>query len=480
VLIWKVGQVEILLGKILAMSTLALLILCCLTLSSGLNAQPPQNIAAGLQQILEEALPVGSPSAGGVMGVVVPGEWSWFGAAGSGIAGITSGHPTTTAQTTTRFRVGSITKNMVATCILKLEQDGLLSIEDPIGNYLRPTLLNDTLQSSATVTIRQLLNHTSGIANSAANPSCQMDILSAPLASHTLEEAVWCGASQGELFSPGTDWSYSNTNYSLIAMIIEEVTGMSYQSFLDQTIIQPLSLNNTEIPTTDEVSGDHMGCYWYVNGLGWVDLTIIDASTYTGWADVVSSAADLLIYYEALLEGSIINSAQLEKMKTIVPEANDYGLGMEFNSVDFVSYYGHYGEVANTNGMLFFEINSTIAPNGFYLAYNFNRQGVPMVLDMDRPVYYLLKGNLELENRSKETFRVYPVPSSSKVWVELEVGIIINGLELFDLIGRKVDFTCSETIDGKFELNSSHLSHGTYTLVVQTATASIRKQLVIE
>lgn len=406
--------------------------------SENSNAQsPPAYIADSLQAILDNALPSDFSNPGGVLGVVVPGEWSWFGASGNAIAGITAGHPLTIAQPNTRFRAGSVTKSLVATCILKLEQDGILSIDDPIETYLRASLFNDTIAPSNTITIKQLLNHTSGVANAADNVSCQLDILSDLLASHSLEEAIWCGASQGELFPPGSSWEYSNTNYSILAMIIENVSGMSYSNYLNQTIVTPLSLINTEIPSTDEISGDHMGCYWFM-GSDWFDMTIIDPTVYTGWADVVSNTSDLLTYHQALLSGSIINSTQLDKMKNIDAMADNYGLGMEFNSVDFTSYYGHYGEVANTNGMFFCELTSDLAPNGYYFVYNFNTQGVPMITEVDRPIYHLLKGDLGLADKDDTHLSVYPNPTTHSCTVEFPYCVTNATISLRDLSGRMI------------------------------------------
>ena len=217
---------------------------------------------------------------------------------------MTTGQPATVAQPNSKFRVGSITKTMIATCILKLEENGLLNIEDPIDNYLRSTLVNDTIASSGTLKIRHLLNHTSGISNSADNPTCQSTVLNNPLTTWTLEEAIYCGASQGEVFPPEFAWGYSNTNYSILAMIIEEITGNSYENYLLQNIINPLNLQNTEIPSSAQINGSHMGCYWDIGS--WIDLTIIHPSTYTGWADVVSTTEDLNIFYSNLLDGNLI------------------------------------------------------------------------------------------------------------------------------------------------------------------------------
>ena len=123
---------------------------------------PPAAIANSLQNIIDNALPNQLNNSGMVLSIHVPGKWTWEGASGYSICGMTSGQPTTIALPNSKFRVGSITKTMVATCILKLEENGLLNTEDPIENYLRATLINDTIAPSSTLKIRHLLNHTSG------------------------------------------------------------------------------------------------------------------------------------------------------------------------------------------------------------------------------------------------------------------------------------------------------------------------------
>jgi CubicO group peptidase (beta-lactamase class C family) len=317
-----------------------------------------------------------------------------------------------------------------------------------------------------------LLNHTSGIANSAANTSCQLNILSNLTASHTLEEAIYCGGSQGELFTPGTNWTYSNTNYSLLAMIIQEVTGMTYSDFISQTIFTPMNMINTEIPITNEITGDHMGCYWNIMG-NWTDMTIVDATTYTGWADIVSNTNDLTLFLHSLLNGAIISQTQLDKMMTVSAPANTYGLGMEFSSAMGDAYYGHYGEVGNTSGNLFCELNSTLAPNGYYFAYNYNTQGVALVNKMDLPLYHFMKGDLGL-SEIKDVFSVYPNPASTTLIIEgsLELGNIV----LLDLTG-KVVLSTQNVFDTKLELNISELPQGSYVLKAMSDHA-VNTQLI--
>lgn len=456
-------------------------ILFSLALAVPVSAQTaPTAIADSLQSILDHALPPGFANAGAIMEVHVPGLWTWSGATGKGIAGISPGQPMTTASSTDRFRVGSVTKTMVAACILKLEEAGQLSIEDPIALYLRPTLVNDSIASSDTVRIRHLLNHTSGIANSADNQSCQQNVLMNPLGSHSLEEAIYCGASQGELFAPEFAWAYSNTNYSILAMIIQNITGQSYRDYLTQHIISPLNLTDTEIPTADSITGPHMGCYWNIGN--WIDLTVINPTTYTGWADVVSSTTDLNTFYKALRSGQIVGAASLAKMHTMYPGTFGYGLGLDFYTITGVDYIGHYGEVANTSGMFFAGTTSTNAPNGYYISYNFNVQGADMQNMIDVPVLLLLNSafSATAENQPQQKFsRMYPNPAAASVNLEVPAGTDTR-VTVTDALGRLVYPAITGNGNGRLGIDCSLLPRGIYTVHISSDRNTETHRLVLQ
>jgi len=459
---------------------------CVMILITGLFSNrviaqtPPQVIADSLQSILDNAVSGGFTHPGVIMKVTVPGQWSWSSASGYAISGQTVGQPQSLASANMKFRVGSITKNMVAACILKLQEDGLLNINDPIANYLRPTLVNDTIQSTEPVSIRQLLNHTSGIANSGDNNGCQMNVLTNPLGSHTLEEAIYCGASLGEIFPPGFAWAYSNTNYSILAMIIEEVSGMSYKAFLNQEIIQPLNLQNTEIPAASQISGAHMGCYWFLGTNPWTDLSVINPTTYTGWADVVSTTDDIITYYAALRNGSVLSATELALMYTIDPASYDYGMGLDFYMVLGSDYIGHYGEVGNTSGMFFGDINSTLAPNGYYIAYNFNTQGSNMQTLIDVPVMNLLK-NFTLSNDEiqQSTFSMSPNPATSTVQFNYPEGSF-QYIHIVDLQGREVYNNELSLASSQLAIDLSDLQKGTYFVSLSGARSQITQTLILK
>lgn len=111
------------------------------------------------QQILYDALSTTQTNPGVIMKIHVPGQWVWQGASGYAVTGNTAGFPATNANGSEQFRCGSVSKIFVATSIMQLHENGLLELTDSIGKYLRTTLVQDTIQSSSTVTISQLLNH---------------------------------------------------------------------------------------------------------------------------------------------------------------------------------------------------------------------------------------------------------------------------------------------------------------------------------
>jgi len=438
----------------------------------------PVNIANSLQEILDNALPVGLQQSGVVMSVTIPGQWTWSGASGFAISGMNPLYPETMATPASKFRVGSITKTFVAACILKLEEAGLLSIEDPIDNYLRPTLVNDTIMSSGTVKIRHLLNHTSGIANSADNQNCQTDVLNNPLTEYTYEDAIYCGTSQGEIFPPEFAWAYSNTNYSILAMIIEEVSGMSYPEYVSEQIFTPLNLQNTEIPLNAEISGEYMGCYWNIGS--WIDLSVIHPSIYRGWADIVSTTEDLNMFYMNLLNGNIVSQTSLQKMKLIDPASFDYGLGLDFYLLGGDDYYGHSGEVANSSSMFYSNLSSGIAPDGYYISFNFNIQGVNMSSLIDIPVYDVLNNSTaqveEVAIKHENRFSIFPNPAKEYLTVNNILGLnteyIIHNVSGQQMESGKMNST-------KLNINLSGYDSGIYLITILSKEYSEKYRFII-
>ncbi|RPE43900.1 D-alanyl-D-alanine carboxypeptidase [Streptomyces sp. Ag109_O5-1] len=154
-----------------------------------------------------------------------------------------------------RFRVGSITKTFVATVLLQLEAEGRLSLDDTVDKWL-PGVVTGNGNDGRRITVRRLLNHTSGIFNYTADDDFgRTYFLADGFFKHrydTLTPAalVAIAMKHKPAFAPGTSWAYSNTNYVLAGMVIKAVTGRSYAEEITNRLIRPLRLTGTSLPGT--------------------------------------------------------------------------------------------------------------------------------------------------------------------------------------------------------------------------------------
>lgn len=167
--------------------------------------------------------------------VAKDGTVAWAGAAG--LADLAAGTPITTE---TRFDLASVSKQFTATAILMLQREGLLSVGDPIGNYVE-----DLPDWGETVTLDQLIHHTSRIPDFWVELDDEGIGFSDPADQQTTVEAI---ARETEL-EPGTGYFYSNSNYVLLAEVISKVSGLAFPDFMAQRIFEPLGLDMVIAPT---------------------------------------------------------------------------------------------------------------------------------------------------------------------------------------------------------------------------------------
>ncbi len=226
-----------------------------------------------------------------------------------------------------QFRVGSITKTFVATVVLQLVGEGRLRLDDTLERWLPGAIPN-----GARITIRNLLQHTSGVFNyTQILFGTVEDVLRARYHTFRPEELVALAAGQPPVFEPGTAWEYSNTNYVLLGLIVRRVTGHAYGREVERRILRPLRLRGTEVPGTDvTIDGPHAHGYEPREQDGEVvpvDFTDLNPSMAYSAGEIVSTTADLNRFYRSLLGGRLLRPAQLTEMLNPVGEEN-YGLGI--------------------------------------------------------------------------------------------------------------------------------------------------------
>lgn len=239
------------------------------------------------------------------------------------------------AQPGDRVRVGSVTKSMVAAIVLQLEGEGALDLDDSIHDYL-PGLLPYEEES----TIRQLLQHTSGLPEwlTIAYPGLVEGDLTEARENYRThyepEELIDIGTQEPLLFEPGTDWSYSNTGYLALGLLIEERTGHSLRHELYERIFEPADLDHTYFPRegTSGIHGSHSVPYVTTGEDDDPHFDATKASNSQLWAPggAMSTMGDLNDFYDALIDGTLLTEEQLSEATDFVETDTsfDYGLGL--------------------------------------------------------------------------------------------------------------------------------------------------------
>ncbi|WP_459500474.1 serine hydrolase domain-containing protein [Bacillus sp. C1] len=322
------------------------------TPTSIVKAESTQNVSSSshtstqrdrdsVKQAMRDTLHLGYP---GILAKASEGGKTWSYAAG--IADLRTKKP---MKTDFRFRVGSVTKTFTATVVLQLAGENRLNLDDSIEKWL-PGIIQGNGYDGNQITIRQILNHTSGIAEYSI--SKDFDVTNTKK-SYTDEELVKMGISLPPDFVPGKGWSYSNTGYVLLGILIEKVTGNSYAEEIENRIVEPLELSNTFLPGNSSVipGTNHARGYFYPNGASELkDVTYYNPSMGKSAGEMISTADDLNKFFSYLLSGKLLKEQQLKQMLTTVPtgiaEFGGYGLGIfETKLPNGVSIWGHGGSI---------------------------------------------------------------------------------------------------------------------------------------
>lgn len=243
-----------------------------------------------------------------------------------------------------RFRVGSSTKSFVATVVLQLAGERKLALEDTVESWL-PGLVPNGGQ----ITVRQLLNHTSGLADYA--PEEDETFIRRVLANRRKawqpRELVALGTARGPLFAPGARWSYSNTGWILLGLIVEAASGNPLEAELRERVFEPLRLRATSFDTRPRIAGRHAHGYSRLGARRRFDISVLNQSWAWAAGAIVSTAGDLARFYRTLLAGRLLRPDLLAEMKTTVATPSPtqrYGLGLTMTRLPCGVFWGHGGE----------------------------------------------------------------------------------------------------------------------------------------
>jgi D-alanyl-D-alanine carboxypeptidase len=291
------------------------------------------------QELLDRFVHKGLP--GVVLFVRTP-QGQWNGAAG--YAKIETAAP---MLPTHRHFAASVTKMYTATAVMLLAEDGLIELDAKISRYL-PASVYGQVANGAEATVRQLLGHTSGIPDFSGALAYDLDTFNDPMGSYPPERLLSYVDGQSSIFGPGTGYSYSNTNYLLLAMLMDRLTGENHANVISERILQPLGLNATYyknepgyprppglVNSYQDLAGD--GRLMNVS-----DMTIHFTGMFFGHTGLIASSADFAAFIEALLNGQIVGLETLAEMQERT-ECTCYGLGLHFIETPYGAGVGHAG-----------------------------------------------------------------------------------------------------------------------------------------
>ncbi|HEY3511376.1 serine hydrolase domain-containing protein [Kribbella sp. NPDC051137] len=268
----------------------------------------------------------------------------------AGVADLTTRGP---VPRDSRVRVGSNTKPFTATVVLQLVGEGKVDLDAPIDRYLPGMVRGDGLDGRR-ITVRQLLQHTSGIPD--YDDVLAGDYLKLQHVYWEPRELVDVALKHKASFPPGTSWEYSNTNYILAGLLVQKVTGRPVGEEITRRVIDRIGLRDTYWPALGDqtIAGPHPHGYYKTtpNGRN-VDVTELEPSPAWSAGAIVSTPADLNRFFTALIDGRLLRPAQLKEMLTTVPApgldvtpGGRYGLGIAARPLPCGGYaWGHGGDI---------------------------------------------------------------------------------------------------------------------------------------
>jgi len=266
------------------------------------------------------------------------------------------------------FKIASVTKTYTAAVVLQLVGEGKLNLNDMVEQRLPGLVPNGNR-----ISIRQLLNHTSGLFDFEAVPRYLKPYLGGNLGYYwSPRQLVRLAVSHKPLFAPGKGWSYSNTNYVVAQLIVEKTTGNPLGVELRRRVFQPLRLHDTSYPTKPGLPGPYAHGYTLAGKPPLTDITGLSPSLAPGSGGIISTARDVADFYRALFSGQLLKPNQLQAMKTTVSErtgkpsvSSGYGLGIGRTGA-WCGGWGHSGELPG------YDVSTAISENG-------RRQAVLMI-----------------------------------------------------------------------------------------------------
>lgn len=336
------------------------------------------------------------------------------------------------------FDIGSNTKSMISTIMLMLEEDGLLSIDDTLYQYI-----NVVEHVPYGITLKQLLKQRSGIANYTSHANFTDSVILNNTSTFWHPDSLLAHFLEAPLFAPGQFWGYSNTNYLLLGKVIESVEGLPLNTVLYNRLFSPFNLTNSFLEAYDTYplvkTGAYLGPgnYWSPN--------MFYAMMSSTWAagGVVATPDDFASYCHQLFRGDILSPTAFAKMKagTNFGGGNIYGLGIERIRYNNRYYYMHGGTTLQ-NSEMHYSLESDFSVTVMNLDQGFYNQTVALQHALIDLLEYAVHHVLTIpEQEELLSINAYPNPSNDQISIDLphELKFKKVRFELYNTLGKVID-----------------------------------------
>lgn len=320
-------------------SAILCLVLCfCAEFQSNAQSVNP-NLAFRLQTTLDSLVTLFSNTEGASAAVYCPGQGIWTGASGLSY----QNHPVTPEM---EFGIASNSKLFTSVVLLKLAENGLIDLDDPISQYIA-----NYTNVNPSVTIRQLLNHTSGVSDPIFVAPMFDLILAEP--EHVFTEAEVLSYLGSPLSAPGAAYNYSNVNYILASMVAQSASGAPIDQLIRSYILAPLNMDSTFYDIAEPEVGT-IAHRWY-NGVDYHDTSRVSLNTAGGAAgSIFSTSSEMVQWYNALFSGQVISAASLTELTNFGVTSN-YGLGLSRQTFFSNETWGHGGRTLGYKSRMIYD-----------------------------------------------------------------------------------------------------------------------------
>jgi CubicO group peptidase (beta-lactamase class C family) len=241
----------------------------------------------------------------------------------------------------TQFQVGSVTKQFTTTVIMKLQEAGQLTIADHISKFFPDYPKGDS------ITVEQLMTHTSGIYSYTGDEKFMANEVTKP---HSREEMMALFRNKPLDFSPGTDWNYSNSGFSMLGYIAAKASGKSYEKLVRELIFSPLQMASSGFDFTHLSSSNKAIGYFQYQGKTSAKAPIVDSTVSYSAGAIYATTLDLFKWTQAVQAKKILSSASWKNCFT--PKLNSYGYGWNIDTVNGHRSINHSGGIHGFNANL--------------------------------------------------------------------------------------------------------------------------------